>query len=204
MPAGDSNSIESGNCKAARDGETLFWGALCSSDGDGGDGGGDAEEYLEADCVVVNPLIHPDHTFEALSEKSSPTLREALAKLARSRHHWTSWRMHRHDPAPAFAQPAMMAVQIMYKVTLVRERHRHRHHRHKNHSRHRQEEGAGEGMEGKEGKEGKDGGGEANKEGEREATKEWETVDAFCTSTWKQGSAGDWKMCSQQLVPVTS
>lgn len=199
MPAGDSNSIESGNCRAARDGEALFWGALCSSDGDGGD---DAEEYLEADCVVVNPLIHPDHTFEALSETSSPTLREALAKLARSRHHWTSWRMHRRDPAPAFAQPAMMAVQIMYKVTLVRERHHHRHHRHHHHHHHHhQEDGNGDG-EGKEGEAGD--AGDAGEQGEGEANKEWETVDAFCTSTWKQGSAGDWKMCSQQLVPVAA
>lgn len=80
--------------------------------------------------------------------------------------------MHQHNPEPAFAQPAMMAVQIMYKVTMIREKRR----RHK-----------------------------ANADDDNDGEKrELETVDAFCTSTWKQGSGGGWKLCAQQLVPLNT
>lgn len=213
MPAGDSNSIESSSAQAARDCEALLWGAMCSSDPDrdGGAPGDDdeaalaaVEQYLDPDCVMVNPLLHPDHSLEALSAATRPTLREALARLLlgrptttgrhqHQRHHqrrrrWRSWRMHKRDPAPAFAQPAMMAVQIMYRVTLVREGRRRRHHHH----HHGRAEGDGDG----------EGGDETEGEGEA-AGATLETVDAFCTSTWRQGSSGGWKLCAQQLVPLT-
>lgn len=186
MPAGNSNSIESRNRKAARDSEALLWGALCELDTDDDGGGGDntAEslmaQYMEPDCVMMNPLIHPEHLFEALSADSSPyTLSEAMAKLARSRSKWTSYRMHEKDPSVAIAQVEMMSVQIMYKVTLIREKH----HRRKHH-------------QDQEGESGEAGGGE----GATETT--LQTVDAFCSSTWRQGAGGDWKLCAQQLVPV--
>lgn len=157
MPAGDSNSIVARNCKAAKECEALLWQALCGE-------ADTAMDYIESDCVFMNPLVHPDRSFEALTSNSSPTLSEGLEKLAHSKHRWTSYHLHTHNPEPAFAQPAMMAVQIMYKVTLIRERHRQHHH---------QEQG------------------------------NLETVNAFCTSTWRQGSGGGWKLCAQQLVPVS-
>lgn len=162
-PVGNSNSINARNCKAAKDSEALLWRALC-------DEADTATEYMETDCIIVNPLIHPRRSFDALSAESTPTLSDALEKLARSRKRWTSYHMHRHNPEPAFAQPAMMAVQIMYKVTMVRERRR----------RHKSKRDDGD-------------------DGEH---RELETVDAFCTSTWKQGSSGGWKLCAQQLVPL--
>lgn len=182
MPAGNSNSIESRNRKAARDSEALLWRALCDineDDDERKDKGANASvedimsQYIEPDCVIVNPLIHPDHSFEALTADSEPyTLTEALSKLkGRSGHsRWTSYHMHKKDPEVAIAQVEMMSVQIMYKVTLIRERHHRRHHH--------------------------------QRDGEGEGEKTLQTVDAFCSSTWRQGAGGDWKLCAQQLVPV--
>lgn len=160
MPAGHSNSIFESNRRAARDGEALLWGALC-------DEPGSATAYIEKDCVVMNPLLHPDKSFEALTAESDPSLSEALEKLATSKHRWTSYVMHRHHPTPATANVEMFAVQIMYKMTLIRET-SHRH-------------GKADGSKSK---------------------PDLSKVDAFCTSTWRQGSSGGWKLCSQQLIPV--
>merc|ERR1712183_773156 len=78
----------------------------------------------------MNPLLHPDKSFEALTAESEPSLPDALEKLASSKHRWTGYVMHRHDPTPATANVEMFAVQIMYRMTLIRETaHRH-HHRH--------------------------------------------------------------------------
>lgn len=167
----------------------------------------EVEEQMDPDCVIVNPLIHPDRTLEALSAETSPTLHEALARLLLGRHSshdiqshrhrhrrstWRSWHMHSRDPAPAFAQPAMMAVQIMYRVTLVRERHRRRrkHRRARHEGGEEEDDGAVKADEGEE-------------DGEDEAPS-MESVDAFCTSTWRQGSNGGWKLCAQQLVPLAA
>lgn len=129
MPAGNSHSIEASSNKAARDGETLFWGSLCSDDPVS------ALDYCDPDILIINPLLHPDHTLDALTSDSSPTLTDALERLARSKHRWTSYKIHSREPRLAFAQPAMMAVQVMYRVTLIRERHH----------RHSKKEGGGEG-----------------------------------------------------------
>lgn len=162
MPAGNNNSIYERNCKAAKDYEALIWQALC-------DEADSAMEYIEPDCVIMNPLIHPDRSHEALSAKSEPTLNEALEKLAESSHRWTSYRIHKHDPEPAIAEVEMMAVQIMYRITLIRERRRHHH---------------------------------SKEESDEGNSPELQSVDAFCTSTWRQGASGDWKLCAQHLVPV--
>ena len=165
MPAGHSNSIFESNRRAARDGEARLWGALC-------DEPGNVAAYLEKDCVVMNPLLHPDKSFEALTEESDPSLSDALERLASSRHRWTSYVMHKHDPTPATANVEMFAVQIMYRMTLIRERsQRHHHHR------------------------------DGKTDGEK-SKPDLQKVDAFCTSTWRQGSSGGWKLCSQQLIPV--
>lgn len=166
---GDSNSIDNSNCQAAKDGETLLWEALCN-DTDA------AMDYIDPTAVIMNPLLHPDHAFEALSAESSPTLAEALEKLGQSRKRWTSFRIHKHNPKPAFGQPAMMAVQYMYKITLVREVPRSHNHHHK---------------------------GDTASDGE-DPGPDFQTVKAFCTSTWKQDASGGWKLCVQQLVPVSS
>lgn len=170
--AGDSNSIVNNNAKAAQDGETLLWQALC-------DDANTAMDYIDAEAVIMNPLLHPDHSFEALSATSSPSLADALEKLSRTKRRWTSFHVHKHDPTPAFGQPAMMAVQVMYKITLIREGSRHHHH-------HRQK-----------------GETEAETNGE-EGEPNLQTVNAFCTSTWKQDASGGWKLSVQQLVPVSS
>lgn len=170
---GDSNSIVKNNAKAAQDGETLLWQALC-------DDANTAMDFIDAEAVIMNPLLHPDHSFEALSATSSPSLTDALEKLSRTKRRWTSFHMHRHDPTPAFGQPAMMAVQIMYKVTLIREGSRHHHHH-----RHKKGEAKGEVNGAEEGP-------------------NLQTVNAFCTSTWKQDASGGWKLSVQQLVPVSN
>lgn len=175
--AGDSNSIVNNNCKAAHDGEALLWQALC-------DEASTAMDYIDTDAVIMNPLLHPDHSYEALSAHSSPTISEALDRLSHTKRRWTSYHIHKHDPKPAFGQPAMMAVQMMYKVTLIREGSRHRHHHHHNHHHHRDDS-------------------EAEKEDEDEGPN-LQTVNAFCTSTWKQDASGGWKLSVQQLVPVSS
>lgn len=177
--AGDSNSIVNNNCKAARDGEILLWQALC-------DEANTAMDYIDADAVIMNPLLHPEHSYEALSAHSTPTLSEALEKLSRTKRRWTSYHMHKHNPTPAYGQPAMMAVQIMYKVTLIREGSR-RHHHHHHHHHHRSEKKA-----------------EGESEESEDQVPNLQTVNAFCTSTWKQDASGGWKLSVQQLVPVSS
>lgn len=215
MPAGDSHSIESTSRQAAHDCEHRLWQALlCESDdthtndkNDENDDSADAAEeimaqHIEPDCVVVNPLLHPDHAFEALTAASAPyTLAAALARHVRSGRksgsgsswRWTSYRVHEADPAVATAQVEMMGVQIMYKVTVVRERRQRRHH----HRHHRHRHGKGE-DEGK----GEDGEEEGDGEGAEAGEKTLQAVDAFCASTWRQGVGGDWKLCAQHLVPV--
>lgn len=204
MPAGDSHSIESTSRQAAHDCEHRLWQALLcddtndTNDKDDDDDAVTAEEimaqHIEPDCVVVNPLLHPDRAFEALTADS---LAAALARHVRksgSGWRWTSYRVHEADPAVATAQVEMMGVQIMYKVTVVRERRQRRHH----HRHHRHRHGKGE-NEGK----GEDGEEEGDGEGAEEASeKTLQAVDAFCSSTWRQGVGGDWKLCAQHLVPV--
>lgn len=178
---GDSNSIANSNRQAAQTGEALLWHALC-------DAPATALAYMDAAAVLMNPLLHPAHSFDALSADSSPSLADALAKLARSKKKWTSFHVHAHDPRPAFGQPAMMAVQIMYKVTLVREappRRQHRHRRRKGEVD-ESEEGAG-----------------GDETPSPSPSPNLQTVVAFCTSTWKQDSSGGWKLAVQQLVPVS-
>lgn len=208
MPAGDSHSIESTSRQAAHDCEHRLWQALLcddtndTNDNDDDDDAATAEEimaqHIEPDCVVVNPLLHPDHAFEVLTAASAPyTLAAALARHVRksgSGWRWTSYRVHEADPAVATAQVEMMGVQIMYKVTVVRER-RHRRHHHRHH-RHRHGKGGDKGK-------GEDGEEEGDGEGAEEAgEKTLQAVDAFCASTWRQGVGGDWKLCAQHLVPV--
>ncbi|EON96041.1 hypothetical protein UCRPA7_8451 [Phaeoacremonium minimum UCRPA7] len=108
MPVGSNNSIRSRNLRAAKESEVLLWRALCDS-------GEDAKEYIEADCSMINPLVHPSGENTPLHSKSEPSLMEAMDKLEP----WSTYRMHK-DPEPQIVEIDMMAVQIMYRVTVQR------------------------------------------------------------------------------------
>ncbi|KAG6368376.1 hypothetical protein INS49_002581 [Diaporthe citri] len=98
--------------KAAKDMENLLAGSLCNEPKD-------AKEHIEYDCVMVNPLIHPDGESEPMHMKSEPTLTEAIDKLA-EKGQLISWKIHKEDPEPAIAEVDMMGVQIIYRVTVIK------------------------------------------------------------------------------------
>lgn len=77
MP-GHENSIKARSHKAAKDYETLLWRAFCDVEDD--EDAATAMEYIEKDCVIMNPLLHPKGTFDALSAESDPPLEEVIEK----------------------------------------------------------------------------------------------------------------------------
>ncbi|KAJ9138712.1 hypothetical protein NKR23_g8426 [Pleurostoma richardsiae] len=106
---GHNNSIRARNHRAARDSEALLWRAYCDS-------GSLARTYLDPDCVVINPLVHPAGSDAPLSAESEPTLQEALGRMTP----WTTYRMFKGEGQPAVVEVDMMAVCIMYRVEVRR------------------------------------------------------------------------------------
>ena len=105
---GHDNSIRARNLRAAKESEVLLWRALCDS-------GEDAQEYIEKDCAMINPLVHPRGDSEPMHATSDPSINEAMDQLRP----WSTYRMHK-DPEPQIVEVALMAVQIMYRVTVTR------------------------------------------------------------------------------------
>jgi len=85
--------------------ETLFWRALCDSPEA-------AKEYMAEDCVMINPLFAGDP--EPMSKRSDPSIDQILDGAEP----WTSYRMH---GTPQVVEIDLMAVAVLYRITLYRQ-----------------------------------------------------------------------------------
>ncbi|EEY16764.1 conserved hypothetical protein [Verticillium alfalfae VaMs.102] len=97
------NTIKERNFKAAMEGETLFWRALC-------DKPSSAFKYMGKDAVVSNYLLFGDKN--PRGPKTEPTLEEALEDCEGP----LSYRIHKSYTV----EIGLMAVAVVYDVTLYR------------------------------------------------------------------------------------
>jgi len=99
------DTISKRNHHAAVEVETLFWRALCDSPEA-------AREYMSDDCVMVNPLFAGGA--EPMSKKTEP----GIDRILEGAGPWTSYRMH---GTPQVVEIDLMAVAVLYKITLYRQ-----------------------------------------------------------------------------------
>ncbi|KAB5582332.1 hypothetical protein GE09DRAFT_263843 [Coniochaeta sp. 2T2.1] len=104
---GRLDTISKRNHHAAIEVETLFWRALCDSPEA-------AKEYMSEDCVMINPLFAGDGSAEPMSKKTDPS----IDKILEGAEPWTSYRMH---GTPAVVEIDLMAVSVLYKISLYRQ-----------------------------------------------------------------------------------
>lgn len=118
MPASNSHTMGNGqrldtiskrNHASAREIEALFWRAILDSPEA-------AKEYMAKDCVMINPLFHPDGDAAPMTQKTEPAIDEILDGVKEGG--WTSYRMH---GTPEVVEIDLMAVSVLYKMSLYRE-----------------------------------------------------------------------------------
>lgn len=102
---GRLDTISKRNHAAAVEIETLLWRALCDSPEA-------AKEYMAADCVMINPLF-AGGIADPLTKDTEPTIDAVLEGGER----WTSYRIHGE---PKVVEIDMMAVAVLYRVSLYR------------------------------------------------------------------------------------
>ncbi|KAL2195946.1 hypothetical protein P885DRAFT_39531 [Corynascus similis CBS 632.67] len=107
------DTISKRNHAAAREMETLLWRALC-------DEPETVREYLAHDCVMINPLLAPGGTCQPLSKDTQPSVADVLAR-AGGRNKFTGFRFHGD---PLVVEVDLMAVALVYKISLFRYSHR--------------------------------------------------------------------------------
>lgn len=98
------DTISKRNHHAAREVETLLWRALCDSPEA-------AKEYLADDCIMINPLFAGSD--EPMSRDTDPS----IDKVLEGGEPWTGFRFHGD---PLVVEIDLMAVALVYKVTLFR------------------------------------------------------------------------------------
>jgi len=103
---GRLDTISKRNHHAAVEVETLFWRALCDSPDA-------AKEYMSEDCVMINPLFSGGSA-EPMSKKTEPSVDQILEGAEP----WTSYRMH---GTPQVVEIDLMAVSVLYKISLYRQ-----------------------------------------------------------------------------------
>jgi hypothetical protein len=99
------DTISKRNHHAAVEIETLLWRALCDSPEE-------AKEYLAKDCIMINPLFSGSN--EPMSRDTEPSLDQVLE----GGEPWTSFRMHGQ---PKVVEIDLMAVAVLYRVSLYRQ-----------------------------------------------------------------------------------
>ncbi|KAK2072005.1 hypothetical protein P8C59_006384 [Phyllachora maydis] len=104
------DTISKRNHAAAQEMETLLWRALTDTPDA-------AREYLADDCVMINPLLHPDGAEAPMNGESEPTIAQALERAAAAAAPWTSFRMHGR---PLVVEVDLMAVASVYTVSVFR------------------------------------------------------------------------------------
>jgi len=102
---GRLDTISKRNHHAAIEVETLFWRALCDSPDA-------AKEYMSEDCVMINPLFAGDAS--PMGKKTDPS----IDKILEGAEPWTSYRMHGQ---PEVVEIDLMAVSVLYKISLYRQ-----------------------------------------------------------------------------------
>jgi len=101
---GRLDTISKRNHHAAVEVETLLWRALCDSPDA-------AKEYLADDCIMINPLFSGSN--EPMSKSTEPSIDQVLE----GGEPWTSFRMH---DKPQVVEIDLMAVAVLYRVSLYR------------------------------------------------------------------------------------
>ncbi|KAK3683434.1 hypothetical protein B0T22DRAFT_467905 [Podospora appendiculata] len=99
------DTISKRNYAAALEVETLLWRALCD-DPDA------AKEYIADDCIMINPLFAG--TSRPLANDTEPTIEQVLE----GGEPWASFRFHGE---PLVVEIGLMAVALVYKVSLYRQ-----------------------------------------------------------------------------------
>jgi ketosteroid isomerase-like protein len=103
---GRLDTISKRNHHAAREVETLFWRALCDSPEH-------AKEYMAKDCIMINPLF--GGSSKPMSKDTEPSIEQILEGCEP----WTGFRFHGE---PLVVEIDLMAVALVYKVTLFKAR----------------------------------------------------------------------------------
>jgi Domain of unknown function (DUF4440) len=106
------NTISKRNQASALEAETLLWRALCDSPAA-------VKEYMADDCIMINPLLHPEGSSDPLSRDTEPMTIEDVLDGAGAVEPWTSFRFHGE---PLVVELGLMAVALVYKVSLYRQR----------------------------------------------------------------------------------
>jgi hypothetical protein len=101
------DTISKRNHHAAVEIETLLWRALIDSPES-------AKEYLAKDCVMINPLFAPDGSDEPAGPETDMTIDDLL----KGAQQWNSYKIH---GKPLVVEVDLMAVAMVYKVTLYRQ-----------------------------------------------------------------------------------
>jgi len=99
------NTISKRNHAAAREVETLLWRALCDSPEA-------VKEYLAEDCIMINPLFSGSN--EPMTKDTEPSIDQVLD----GGEAWTSYRIHGD---PQVVEIDLMAVAVLYRLTLYRQ-----------------------------------------------------------------------------------
>jgi ketosteroid isomerase-like protein len=103
------DTISKRNHASAREIEALFWRAMLDSPDA-------AKEYMAKDCVMINPLFHPSGDASPMTQATEPAIDEILDGVGEGG--WTSYRMH---GTPEVVEIDLMAVSVLYKISLYRE-----------------------------------------------------------------------------------
>ncbi|KAK0706993.1 hypothetical protein B0T26DRAFT_790561 [Lasiosphaeria miniovina] len=101
------NTISKRNHAAAHEVETLLWRALCDSPEA-------AKEYMAEDCIMINPLFAPGGSTEPMGKDTDPSVEDVLA----GGEPWAGFRFHGE---PLVVEIDLMAVALVYKVSLFRQ-----------------------------------------------------------------------------------
>jgi len=101
------DTISKRNHAAAREIETLFWRCMC-------DNPAAAVEYISEDAVIINPLFNNYRSSKPLHKESDPTLVQVLENAEP----WSGFRIHGD---PGVVEVDLMAVALVYKVSLYRQ-----------------------------------------------------------------------------------
>ncbi|CAP70502.1 uncharacterized protein PODANS_3_5710 [Podospora anserina S mat+] len=102
------DTISKRNYAAAHEMETLLWRAIC-------DDPEQAKEYIADDCVMVNPIFHPDHSSKPVNKESEPSISDLLENAGK----FTGFRFH--DGGPLVVEAGLMAVSTVYKLSLYKQ-----------------------------------------------------------------------------------
>ncbi|KAL2155418.1 hypothetical protein VTH82DRAFT_160 [Thermothelomyces myriococcoides] len=115
------DTISKRNHASAREMETLLWRALC-------DDPASLREYLAHDCIMINPLLAPGGSCMPLSKETRPSVVDVLTRPrsspGRGEGSLGAFSGFRFHGDPLVVEVDLMAVALVYKISLFRPRRR--------------------------------------------------------------------------------